>query len=78
MQRVPCLFEEMAINISSRFVLDEPIDDASLALPEESDPAFGNADTKNGWPHPISEVNTPPQMLDFEKSADSRCPSCCA
>lgn len=58
-----CLFTEMATEILNRFILDEPIDDASLALPEENDPTFDDADTTNGWPHLISKVNVAPQML---------------
>lgn len=51
----PCLFEEMAANILNRYVLDEPIDDAAPASPEENDPAFGDIDTTNGRSRPISE-----------------------
>jgi hypothetical protein len=58
----PCLFEEMAANILLRFFLDEPIDDAGLAFPEENDPdpVLGNAETENDRSYPISEAEPVP------------------
>lgn len=72
----PCLFEEMATKILNRFVLDEPIDDASLSLPEQSDPAFDNSDTDNNWSRPISTDNALPQRPGFELK--TQCQSCFA
>jgi hypothetical protein len=64
----PSLFEEMATKILSRFVLDEPIDDAAPALPEENDTTFDNADTTNGWSRPFSHAGTVPALLTFEQA----------
>ncbi|HTV41134.1 MAG TPA: hypothetical protein VMF08_11205 [Candidatus Sulfotelmatobacter sp.] len=64
----PCLFTEMATEILNRLILDEPIDDASLSLPEESNPAFDDAHTTNGWSRPNSGANAIPSMLAFEQA----------
>lgn len=59
----PCLFEEMAADVLNRYVLDEPIDDASLSSPHENGSALEDSHSDLEWPNPFLPAESHESLL---------------